>query len=489
MKRQPWVTFSLAGVSLTDFGLAVPSPFCSLELTNSEITSVTSWTLTCTIGGDESKRVNASAFEALLYSAAQSSAQYSNASGIPVSFSFGWLDEFGNISDYLAYQGFTLQFKVSVSGRFLVYSIIGYASLATSFSAPVLRIPAVAGWVQASALFVGLAEATKLTDYYDLDVDRNDAVTYIQHGALTTSFTNYVVGDYKGTDDYDTFCGLLRLSRSYNSSRESAGLVDGCAALRSITDNVAAEDVAAYLKKSMTDNTVQCTSFSFWKEEPTATRRGCLHYKSDAAMLSRLSSNALEFGTANTNIISISGSYDGVAYNMTDMAFANIGFNLDAGAQAIIDSATVVNSWSANVGDVYQTANIINDINALASQFSGEFTIDIPGTVQTYQVAQPISLIVMSGNSLSPITGIYNVVSVSHKVSNTFVTTLKVRRFTVSSANAVAASQGIYVNGSEIVLQQQSEHTANIKTPYVVDFGEIYPDFTYLWTPGVGGIA
>lgn len=482
MKRQAWVSFTLAGVSLTDFGLMIPSPFCSLELTNSEITSVTSWTLTCTVGGDESKRVNASAFEALLYSAAQSSAQYNNASGIPVAFSFGWLDEFGNVSDYLAYQGFTLQFKVSVSGRFLVYSVVGYASLATSFSAPVLRIPEVAGWVQPSAVFVGLAQASKVTDYYDLDVDRNDAVTYVEHGALTTSFINYVVGQYSTEDDFDTFPGLLRLSRSYNSSRDAAGLITGCSSVRSIVDNVPASDVSTYLKMSMVDNTIQCTTFSFWIDEPTATRRGCLHYKSDASMFSRLAGDALEFGTSNTNIISISGSYNGVAYNMSDMAFSTIGFNLMGDAQSIIDDATVVNSWSSNVGDVYQTANIINDINALASQFSGEFTIEIPGTVRTYQIAQPVSLIVMSGNSISPITGIYNVVSVSHRISNTFITTLKVKRFTTSSANAVAAAQGIISGYSYSSLRQNSAHTANIKTPYLVDFGQMYPDFTYLWS-------
>ena len=73
MKRQPIVNFSLAGVSITSFGFQVPSPFCSLELTNSEITTFTSWTLKCTVGGDDKKKVNIAAFEGLLYSAAQAS--------------------------------------------------------------------------------------------------------------------------------------------------------------------------------------------------------------------------------------------------------------------------------------------------------------------------------------------------------------------------------------------------------------------------------
>ena len=88
LKKQPFCNFTLAGVSITDFGLKVPSPFASLELSNSEIQSMTSWTLNCTVTGDASKSINIAAFEALLYSSAQAASQYSNSSGIPVSFVF-----------------------------------------------------------------------------------------------------------------------------------------------------------------------------------------------------------------------------------------------------------------------------------------------------------------------------------------------------------------------------------------------------------------
>ena len=99
-------------MSLTEFGLEIPSPFCSLTLTNSEITSFTTWKLVCTIGGDSTKRVNSAAFEGLLYSAAQEAAAYKNSSGIPVSFMFGWLGDNGMIAEHASYQGFTLKFSV-----------------------------------------------------------------------------------------------------------------------------------------------------------------------------------------------------------------------------------------------------------------------------------------------------------------------------------------------------------------------------------------
>jgi hypothetical protein len=103
MKKQCFVAFSLAGLSLNEFGMKIPSPFCSLEISNSEITSYTNWTLNVVVGGDSSRKVNIAAFEALIYSAAQTDG-YANASGIPVSFMFGWLDASGGVDEYVSYQ-------------------------------------------------------------------------------------------------------------------------------------------------------------------------------------------------------------------------------------------------------------------------------------------------------------------------------------------------------------------------------------------------
>lgn len=480
MKKQPICNFSLCGVSITDFGWEVPSPFCSLELSNSEITSFTSWKLKCVVGGDNKKKVNVAAFEALLYSAAQASAAYNNSSGIPVSFLFGWLGEDGTIAEYASYQGFTLKFQVSTSGIFLIYTIEGYASLAVQSSTPVLRIPAVSGVVQPSAVVEALAIGVKATNYYELDIDHNDDPTLISHGAINTSFNSYVRGTYSAEDDYDSFPGLLRLSKSYNANRDSAGLkVDtSVKSLSQVMNNIKVSPVSAFLKSGITDNTPQCASFSYWVDEPTQTQPGVIHYKSDSNLLSSSFHDVLEYGTANTNVLSISGSYNGVAYNMTDMNYSQVGFILDGSGNSIVQNAQVVNSWSASVGYVFQSANIVNDINAIASQFSGDFSITIPGNIKTYQIAQPISLVVMSGNTLSPISGIYSVISVTHSISSTFTTTLKVQRLVVGSANQVASAQGIFVSGSSYGLPSNSyEKTSNIVSPYKVEFKNMYPTF------------
>ena len=86
----------------------------------------------------------------------------------------------------------------------------------------------------------------------------------------------------------------------------------------------------------------------------------------------------------------------------------------------------------------------------------------------------------MSDNTLSPITGIYNVISVTHTISSSFVTTLKVKRFSLGTANMVASAQGISMSNINGYTPSSYEKTSNVKSAYKVDFGVMYPDFTHL---------
>ena len=76
-----------------------------------------------------------------------------------------------------------------------------------------------------------------------------------------------------------------------------------------------------------------------------------------------------------------------------------------------------------------------------------------------------------------PITGVYNVVSVSHDIAETFITTLKVQRLVMSSANEVALSQGIRLANSEDYNVYSYTPTSNIISTCKVDFGELYPTY------------
>ena len=480
MKKQAFCNFVLAGVSLTDFGLRIPSPFTSLELANSEVSSMTSWTLNCIVGGDDTGKINASAFEALLYTSAQAADQYPNSSGIPVSMMFGWLDAFGNVTEYVSYQGFALKYSFSTSGLFTAYKVTGFASRSVQSSMPVLRIPAISGFVQPSAVAEGLAKAVKATSYYQLDIDHNDAPTYIHHAPMTTSFNRYVRGTSAASDDYEDFPGLLKLSKSYSASREAAGLKYGYRKLSQVMNNASVTPVGDFLVRSNTDTSPQCLNFSYWVDEPTMTRPGIIHYKSNAALQTSKSLDILQYGTSNTNILTINGSYDGVAYNMSNMNFQQVGFSVDGSGNAIAQTDQIVNSWSSTLANVFQSANIINDINALSTQFSGNFTIQIAGTVNQYSIAQPVSLLIMQGNTLSPVSGIYSIMSVSHTISNQFITTLKIQRLVMSSANSVASAQNIFVSGTKAYDTSSYEITKNVVTPYHVDFGVMFPTYEHM---------
>lgn len=476
MKKQPFCSFLLGGVSITDFGLKIPSPFCSLQVNEAQVDSYTSWTLTVLVGGDSKRKVNAAAFEALLYSAAQDADGYKNSSGIPVAFMFGWLNESGSVTEQCSYQGWTIQFQNSSQGQFMVYTITGYAQLGTQMSTPVLNIPALTGFVQPSAVVEALAKSIKADEYYNLDIDHCDAPTLVSHNAMTTSFTDYVRGSYSGEDDYDTFPGLLKLSSSYNFTRDAAGL-KGLKTLSQGLNNLTVTPLSNYLKSAVTDSTPQCSTFSYWVDEPSMTSLGTIHYKSNAGLLSSHYMDTLEYGTANTNVMSLSGSYNGVSYNISNLNLGYVGFSVDGSGNSIANANTVVNSWSSSIEDAYQAANIINDVNALATQFSGDFTVTVAGSCKQYHLAQPISLVVALGNTISPMSGVYNIMSVNHSVSDTFTTTLKIKRLVMSSANQTAASQGLLVS-NESSVGSAFVKTDNVISTNKVDFGDMYPTFS-----------
>ena len=477
MYKQPFCTFVYAGVDLTDYGLKIPSPFCSLSVTNAQIQSFLSWELKVTVVGDSDKRSNIAAFEALIYSAAQDNANYPESSGVPVSFMFGWLNDDGSVGEHTSYQGFTLNFSSSTSGLSMTYTITGYASIGMKSALPVYNWPAVCGFVRPSAVVEAACKALKVDTYYNLDIDHNDAPTFVNHGAMTMSFNSYIRGSYTGEDNYADFPGLLKLSKSYSATRDAAGLKSEYPSLSSIINNRTVSPLDTFLKRGLADYTPQCSAFSCWIDEPTMTSMGTFHYKSNAGLTSTHLGDTLEYGTANTNILSLSGSYSGVAYNMTNMNYSDVGFAVDGSGNTIVDENRIVNSWSASLSDVYQTANIVNDVNALASQFSGDFTITIPGTSKQYALAQPVTLLVVAGGSISPVSGVYNIVSVSHQVSSTFVTTLKIQRLQMSSANEVAVSQGITIANSSDYGNYAYTQTSNINSDGSVNFGNMYPTY------------
>jgi hypothetical protein len=106
--------------------------------------------------------------------------------------------------------------------------------------------------------------------------------------------------------------------------------------------------------------------------------------------------------------------------------------------------------------------------------------VTIPGNVKKYNLAQPVSLVVMIGGTLSPMSGIYNVMAVSHTITNTFVTTLKLERLTMTTASQTAISQNIAVANSTTGYGYVETPTSNVISTGKVDFGTVYPTFEHM---------
>lgn len=140
-------------------------------------------------------------------------------------------------------------------------------------------------------------------------------------------------------------------------SREAGGLKNGIRKLSQVLNNIIDSPVSNYLKKSNTDTTPQCTSFSYWVDEPTMTKPGIIHYKSNAGLMSSQSKDILEYGTAASNILTLNGSYDGVAYNMTGMNFTQVGFAVDGSSNYNRNSYTttknIITPYKVELGDMY----------------------------------------------------------------------------------------------------------------------------------------
>jgi len=69
---------------------------------------------------------------------------------------------------------------------------------------------------------------------------------------------------------------------------------------------------------------------------------------------------------------------------------------------------------------------------------------------------------------------------VSHTISNTFVTTLKLERLTMTSANQTAISQNVAVVNSNNGIRNSYNQTKNVKSTGKVDFGIVYPTFEHM---------
>ena len=85
-----------------------------------------------------------------------------------------------------------------------------------------------------------------------------------------------------------------------------------------------------------------------------------------------------------------------------------------------------------------------------------------------FQIAEAVRVLVYSGGTLNPVTGVYRIMKVRHNVTGTgYTTTLTLKRLDLITANDTAASIAGYTN--PITVNGQKAATTQGNKPY---FGE-----------------
>jgi hypothetical protein len=448
------------------------------------------WELTLNVAGDASRKANIAAIEGLWYQAEKAAKNSGYKRGIPVSIMVGWQSPDGQVLECMDIEGWTMQFSVNVpESQHLQYTIKGFGQTAVPTNMPTIRIPAIRGIVQPSAILEALCESLNADNYYDLDIDRFDTPTYISHGIIQTSFTRYVRGNKTKDDGFGDFPGLQPLATQVMGGGQAYGLItDQVKDMGMLVNNVREGERSPYFRSDVNDRPDTVNTFSFWVDEPTMTQRGKINFKSDAVLRVKQNHDQLILGGNETNIFSLSGTYDSVAYTLKNINAGRIGFTVDGTGNAIASVQPSVSSFSGSLAEVFNSANEINNVNAIATQFSSKITITMAGNVRGYELAQPVTVTVLSGNTLSPISGIYRVMEVTHQLTGSrFITTLVCQRLDTGSPNDAAngATDGINsiaTVAGDPVLQRtmRNSQTSNIISPRLVELGNLANTFDNL---------
>ena len=98
-------------------------------------------------------------------------------------------------------------------------------------------------------------------------------------------------------------------------------------------------------------------------------------------------------------------------------------------------------------GGLYTNINL----NAISTQFNTNVQITIVGKPKVFQVADAVRVVVYTGGTLNPITGVYRIIKVAHNINGTsYTTTLTVQRLDLITANNTATSIAGYTTTTRL---------------------------------------
>ena len=174
----------------------------------------------------------------------------------------------------------------------------------------------------------------------------------------------------------------------------------------------------------------------------------------------------------------MSATYHGVTQTLLGSgASVQTGMGLTLNGDTLVSKDNRQNSYAATVDSMYSAGNALNNLNAISTQFNTNLQVTIVGATHIYKVSDQVKIIVYTGGTLNPITGLYTVLKVSHSITGTsYQTTLTVMRLNMTSANNTASMISGYTNTTKkngvqsaskqtsgpLNLGQPFQHIANI---------------------------
>lgn len=449
--KQPYMQFVIQNIALRSLGFKTPSPLVGITLTNSESGIQTNFKVKVHVLGDQRKEAHIGAFEMMLYEFAQMRGD----STTPCYLELGWADE-GGIIESLTIQGIFIQFTSTVNTGYTEYILEGIGNFTNTATIRGIAIPAIRGNFRPSDVAEAVLDYVHAGDVFDYDIDHDDEVVPISKSSCVTSLGEYINGS-------NTQQGLIQQSYCEGSRSCAYGLPRNNTTGMYLKAGYTKSEIHNLMGSPVAQTQRSASSYTFSITEPTFHTRGVIRYKNNVNLANYVAEDVLMWGGLYTNILSISATYQGVTQTLLGSgATVQTGMGITLKGESLVTESNRQNSYCATIGSMYASGNALNNLNAISTQFNTNVQITIVGKPKVFQVADAVRVVVYTGGTLNPITGVYRIIKVGHNITGTgYTTTLTVQRLDLITANNTATSMAGYTATAQLNNKQAASSKQN----------------------------
>lgn len=465
----PFMQLVIQDTAMRSPGFKTPSPLVGLSLENAESGLQTNFTATLHIYGDSRNNIHIGSFEMMLYEFAQMQGD----SVLPVYLEMGWA-EGSTILSSLKIQALFIQFKATVHTGYMEYTLKGTGNFTNVGNIRGIAIPAIRGNFQPSYVLEAVLDFIKARNVFDYDIDHDDEIVPINKPSQVTSLGEFVLGSGEQT-------GILQQSYSEGSKSAAYRLPGVLCSGDYRKAGYSNEQITEMMGPPVSQTQRSASAYTFSIVDPTFYERGIIRYKNNVNLANYVSEDALIWGGLYTNILSITATYDGVTQQLLGSGTrVQTGMAISLQGDKIVSTANRQNSYAATASSMFAAGNVINNLNAISTQFNTDIVVTIVGQPKIFQIAEAVRVLVYTGGTLNPITGVYRILKVSHKCTGTaYTTSLTLKRLDLITANNTASSIAGYTN--PITVNGQKAATRKNTS---LDLGEPFQDIMNLMRRG-----